>query len=134
ANREILVKAETLCHVADALLDLGCLRANVEAEAGAFAGVRRQQSAEHADRCGLAAAIGAEKSHDDAARHFDIEIVDDRLVAEPLGQAVHADGRRRAVHGCTSSTSTGWPTCSVSARSFGRASTMKTRRERSSRL
>src|SRR5262249_7109131 len=82
ANREILVEAETLGHVANALLDLGRLRPNVETEAGTLAGVRGQQSAEHADRRGLAAAVRAEKSHDDAARHFDIEIVDDRLVAE----------------------------------------------------
>jgi DNA-binding LacI/PurR family transcriptional regulator len=106
----------------------------LEAEARALAGVRRQQAAEHADGRGLAAAVGAEEAHDDAAGHFDGEIIDDGLAAEALGEAVHADGGRGAVHGCTGATSTGWPTCKVSARSFGRASTIKTRRERSSRL
>src|SRR5690606_11315787 len=100
----------------------------------ALAAVGRQQSAQHADRRRLAAAVGAEEAEDDAARHLDGEVPDDGLVAEALRQAADADRRRGAVHRCPSATSTGWPTRSASAPVSGRASTMKTRRARSSRL
>ena len=60
-----------------------------------LAGVGRQQAAEHADGRGLAAAVGAEEAADRAARHLDVEIVDDGLVAEALGQALDVGWRAR---------------------------------------
>src|SRR5262249_4339136 len=134
AHRQVLVEAEALRHVADAPLDLGGLRADVEAEALARAGIRREQAAEHADRRRLAAAVGPEEAEDHAARHLDGEVLHHGLVAEALGEAADADGRLRVVHGPVSATSTGWPTRSASGCSVGRASIMNTRRARSLRL
>ena len=61
---QVLVQAEALGHVADLALDRRGLAQDVEAEAGAAAAVRRQQAAEHPDRGGLAAAVGAEEAED----------------------------------------------------------------------
>src|SRR5208282_3009911 len=61
-NREIVPERKALRHVADVAFDLLGLANNVVTEASALATVRREQSAEHADRCRLAAAIGAEKA------------------------------------------------------------------------
>ena len=61
AHREILIQAEALRHVADLALDLVGVAADVVAEAGALAGIRRQQPAQHADGGGLAGAVGPEK-------------------------------------------------------------------------
>ena len=69
-HRKILVQAEALCHVADLTLDPGGIGYDVEAETGSSAAVRRQQTAKHADRCRLAAAIGAEEATHLARRHL----------------------------------------------------------------
>ena len=61
-DREVLVEAEALRHVADAALDLGARVAQIEAEAGPAALVRRQQPAEHADGRRLAAAVRTEEA------------------------------------------------------------------------
>eukprot|EP01035_Chromulina_nebulosa_P006561 gene6561-8870_t len=49
ADAQVLVVTELLRHVADVAFDLGLLRADIVAEAGAGAGVGRQEAAEHAD-------------------------------------------------------------------------------------
>ena len=63
-DREILVQAEPLRHVADAALDLVPLREDVVAEARSPSAVRREQSADHAQRGGLAGAVGTEEAVD----------------------------------------------------------------------
>ena len=66
-DRQVLVEAEALRHVADVALDLLALRADVVAERRAAAAVGRQQPAQHAQRGGLAGAVGAEEAVDLAA-------------------------------------------------------------------
>src|SRR5690606_21974787 len=101
---------EALGHVAHLALDERRLGGDVVPEAGAAPGVGREQAAKHADRGGLAAAVGAEEAVDLPARHLHREVVDDGLRAEALGEALDVDGEARgAAHG--SLTSTGCPGC-----------------------
>ncbi len=67
-DREVLVEAEALRHVAHLALDALGVAHDVVAEAGAAALVGREQPAEHADRGGLAAAVRAEEAVDLPAR------------------------------------------------------------------
>src|SRR5690606_7008893 len=117
-------------HVADFELDPVRLPADVEAEAGAFACVRPEQAADHADGGRLAGSVGAEEANDLAAPHREIDVVDRRLAAEALGEAADLDDGL-AVHepappAVGGVTSTGWPTFSDMASPSGRASTRKT--------
>src|SRR4029078_1040118 len=98
-NRQILVQAEALRHVTDLALDQGGLREQVESEAASLARIRCQQSAEHADRGGLAAAVGTEKTEDLPALDADRKVVDHHPAGEALTQAVYVDGRlSRGLH------------------------------------
>src|SRR5581483_3121476 len=90
-DREVLVETEALRHVADAPLDLARLAQDVEAEARAAARVGIQQSAEHADRRRLAAAVRSEKAADAAACHREIDAVDRADRAEALREPAHVD-------------------------------------------
>ena len=92
ADREVLPEREALRHVADAPLDLAALLDDVVAEAGAGAGVGRQQPAYDADRGRLAAAVGPEEAEDLAAPDLQRQVVDDMLVAEALVQPANIDG------------------------------------------
>ena len=74
SNREILVEAKTLGHVADQALDLVGVAADVVAEAGALASIRRQQATQHADGGGLAGTVRAEEAKDRAALDLHREI------------------------------------------------------------
>ena len=132
-DRQVLVVAEALGHVADAPLDLGGAGAQVEAEGGAAAFVGREQPAQHADRGGLAAAVRPEKSDDPAARDGEVDVIDHGAPAVALGQAVDLDCRGGVVH--FNVTSTGCPGWSLGASAaLGRASTRKTSFSRRSRL
>src|SRR5215471_20450622 len=135
AHREVLVEAEALGHVADAALDLIGLLDDVEPEAGAVPGIRGEQAAQHTDRCGLAAAVGAQEAVDRSAPYRHGQVAHDRAPVERLGQAVDLD---RDI-GCgghafgSNTTSTGWPTRTLSGCS-GNASIRNTSLLRSSRL
>ncbi len=139
ADREVLPEREPLRHVAGAALDLPRLRLDVEAQASALAGIRREQPAEHADRRRLAAAVRPEEAEDLAAPHRQREVAHDVVLAEVLVQAPHVDdevgsafGRPCGTHWSTfalravfalgaalrahgSVTSTGWPGFSFAA-------------------
>ena len=90
-HREVLIETEALRHVADLALDLLGLGADVVAQTSAGALVGRQQTAQHADRGGLAGAVGAEKAVDGAALDLQRQIADHRAAVECLGQAVDID-------------------------------------------
>ena len=77
-DRQVLVEREPLGHVADLALDTAAAADDVVAEHRPLAGVRRQKPADHADRGGLARAVGAEKADDLARRHFQRDMVDHR--------------------------------------------------------
>src|SRR5258706_10679463 len=62
AYAQVLVETEALRHVPDFALDLRRLADDVVTQASAAAGVRRQQSAQHAYRRCLAAAVRTEKT------------------------------------------------------------------------
>ncbi len=63
-NRQVLVEREPLGHVADLVLDHPAVGDDVIAEHRARALVRRQQPAHHADRRGLAGAVGPKEADD----------------------------------------------------------------------
>ena len=119
-DREILVEAEALRHVADLTLDRPRLLDDVVAEAAAAARIGREQAAQHADGRGLAAAVGAEEAADLAAIDLDRDMVDHGARPEALDQPLGVD--HRAHRGCTS---TGWPGWSAIP-SLGQASAMNT--------
>ena len=64
ADRQVVPEREALRHVADPAFDRRGVAPDVVAEAGAAAGVGREQAAHHADRRRLAAAVGAEEAED----------------------------------------------------------------------
>ena len=101
---------------------------DVVAEAGPRAAVGREQAAQHADGRRLAAAVGAEKAADLAARDLQAQALDHLEVAEALAQIVHVDDE--IVHGDAAAsgfTVTGWPgLSSVAWSGVGRASARKT--------
>jgi hypothetical protein len=105
-HRQLPIEAEALGHVANLQTYLRTLRYHVQAQAGAAAGIGFQQTAQHADGGGLAAAIAAEEPANFALRHLQIQTRDDLPGAEFLAQAMHVDGK--GGHGRTR-TVTGWP-------------------------
>ena len=131
-HRKVLVQAEALRHVADLALDLVGVAADVVAETGALAAIRRQQAAQHADGRGLAGSVGAEEAVDRTALHLHREIMHDLAAAKRLRQALDIDrdvGRgcgcvthRRSATGVLALRYTliGWPTRKLSGR-LGRA-------------
>ena len=128
-DAQVFVQAEFLRHVADLALDLARLAADVEAQASAAALVGREQAAQHADRGGLAAAVGAQKAVDLALAHLQVDPVDDGARPVALAQAAHVDDDFAigVIHHFASRISSGWPGCSLAASAgAGRASTMKT--------
>src|SRR5262249_54294102 len=90
-DRQIVVQAELLRHVADAQFDPPRLLADIEAETRALAGIGFEQAAQHPDRGRLAAADRAEKAADLAAPHFDIDGVDDLAAVEALAEPLDVD-------------------------------------------
>ena len=91
AYAQVFIEAEFLRHVADFEFDLRTLGQNIVAKARAAASIGSQQSAEQADRCCLAAAIGAEEAIDLAARDLHVDIVDDLAGAEQFRKAFDVD-------------------------------------------
>jgi hypothetical protein len=158
-DRQVLVQAEALGHVADFALDRRRVAPQVVTKARAFAVVGCQQAAQHADRRRLAAAVRSEEAEDRAALDANREVVDDGATAIAFRQPAHVDGgaalavgwrvvhlrralrrgrclpRRRAHRArAASATSTGNPGCSAGFGVLGRASTRNTRFARFSRL
>ena len=66
---------------------------HVVAQARAAAFVGAEQAAEHADERGLAAAVGTEEAADLALADLQIDVIDGRALAEPLGHSVNIDGK-----------------------------------------
>ena len=93
ANGQIFPERETLRHVPDLALDRLGFADDVVAETRALAAVGCKEPADHANRCGLAAAVGTEKAEDLAAPYVEREVLDDVLVAEMLVEAAHIDDR-----------------------------------------
>ena len=114
ADRQVLVEGEALRHVADVALDLLRLASGCRSRGRCPAAVGPEQPADHADRRRLAGAVRPEEADDLAFATLEVDVVDDRLVAEALGQPVHVDDRCAAAAFMTrprsvGATSTGWP-------------------------
>src|SRR5262245_20494674 len=134
AHREILIEAEALRHVANVTLDLVGFSADVVTEARSGPGVRRQQSAQHADGGCLSGTVGAEKTVDRAALDLHGQVPHDGTTIELLGQTMDIDDDIVRIHlrgSCDKVTVTGWPTRNFSGCS-GRASIRNTSLARSS--
>ena len=72
---EVFVEAELLGHVADVLLDVGGVFADVHAEDGGVAGGEGDEAAEGADDGGFAGAVGAEEAEELAAVEVEADVV-----------------------------------------------------------
>jgi hypothetical protein len=91
AHREVIVEAEALRHVADAIFDLRRLGADFVTEAGAAALIGRQQPAQHADGGGLAGAVRPKEAENGAASDLHGQVAHHLTAAERFGQAMHVD-------------------------------------------
>jgi hypothetical protein len=89
------IEREALRHVADAPLDAFRVAADVDAADDGRSGCRREQSAQHPDRGGLAGAVAAKEAEDLAGTHLERHVVDGKEVAETAGQVLDVDCRRR---------------------------------------
>ena len=90
-DREVLIQTEALRHVTDVALDLLVVGADVEAQRPAASAVGREQPAQHAQRGGLARAVGTEEAVDLAALDLHRQIAHDHPAVEGLGQALDVD-------------------------------------------
>src|SRR5207245_6751130 len=107
-DRQVLVYADLLSHVADPLLDLLGRDGDVESRDQRRPGGRLEQPAQHADRRRLAGAVGPEQAEDFARLDAEGEGVDRGERAEgPRGVAGLDGGLRQASSG--SSTVTAMP-------------------------
>ena len=88
---EILVVAEALGHVADMLLDHAAFLEDVVSKAGSGTAVRLKKPAEHPDKGGFAAAVGAQKPENGSFGNAHIDVIDHGLFAEAFGHPFHVD-------------------------------------------
>ena len=94
AQRQALVEAHLLAHVADVVAYPSRPADDVHAVDLDRPRRRSEQADQHADRRALARAVGAEKGEDRSRLDGQVERVDGGEVAEPLGEAVGLDDRR----------------------------------------
>ena len=93
AQREALVQAHLLAHVADPVAHAARVADDVHAVDLDRARRRPDEADQHADGRALAGAVGAEEGEDRARRHFDREVVDRGEGAEALGEPARPDDR-----------------------------------------
>src|SRR5205085_1539645 len=106
-NAQIFPKAESLRHVADLAFDRFALVDNIVTETSAAPIICPQQSAEHAQKCGLAASVRPEKSEDLADAHVEIDVIDHGVIAEALRHCMNVNDGVAVFHLGSNSTSTG---------------------------
>ena len=93
-DRQFAVERESLSHVADVAPSLHVVRAHRLAKQLACAAARRQEPDQHFHRRRLAAAIGAEKAEDFAARDLEADVIDGDEIAELAREPLRLDRRR----------------------------------------
>jgi hypothetical protein len=89
---EVVVEREALGHVADRRLHPLGIAAQVDAEDFPLPLRRLQDPAQHAQRGGLAGAVGPEEPVQLALAHAEVEVIDGDHLAEPLGEPARQDG------------------------------------------
>ena len=92
---QVVVEAEPLRHISDLPADRLSLVDDVVAEACPAAAIRNEEPAQHADRRGLAAAVGTEKAAYFTGADLQREAFDDFVRAETLAQVVNVDDQVR---------------------------------------
>ena len=90
-DREVLVKAEALGHVADLAFDGGAFADHIETQASSLPRIGSEEAAEHSDEGRLAAAVGAEEPVDLALANAQVDLIDDGAAVEALGHTAHID-------------------------------------------
>ena len=88
AGAHVGVEGRHLDEAADVLEGLDLVARHLVVDHHGVAAGRVDQADDHADRRGLAGAVGPEKAEHVAAAHREVEAVDGQGVAEPLGQVV----------------------------------------------
>jgi len=97
-QRQILVEAELLGHVAHASPDVAPLGCEVESEARASPGIGGEQAAENLKEGRLAAAVGAQEAEDLAPSDLKSDGVDHSPWAKPFGHVTDVNGRAGGGH------------------------------------
>ncbi len=99
-DRQVVIEAETLGHVADMLLDALRFLHGIEAQHLGPAAVRVHDAAEQADGGGLAGAVGAHQREGLSGGDGEVQAVNRGQRAEVLCQACGLNCRRLAGAGC----------------------------------
>ena len=106
-DAQVFPKTESLRHIADFAFDRFALGDHIVAKNPAAAVVSPKQSAEHAQKRGLAAAVRPEESVNFACTYRQIDMIHRGELTEPLGHAAHLDDVFTVFHFDLNSTSTG---------------------------
>src|SRR5262245_24664143 len=106
-DAQVFPKTESLRHVADVAFDRFALGDYIVAKNPAAAVVSPKQSAEHAQKRGLAAAVRAEESVNFAGAYRQIDMIHRGEFTEPLGHPAHLDDVFSVFHVDLNSMSTG---------------------------
>ena len=84
---QLVVEQRLVRQPGDMLLGGGWIAAGVDAKDADFAGIRIEQARDHAQRRGLARAVGAEQGVKLAALHLEADAIHGALAAKALGEA-----------------------------------------------
>src|SRR5258708_4837580 len=95
---QIVVEAEILRHVPDALAYGFRIRADIEAFDLSLAAAQRKETGEHFDHRGFSAAVGTEETEDFAFFDSEADIVDGREAAEAPNEVLGGNGNFFPVH------------------------------------
>ena len=91
-NSQVVVEAEILSHVADALANGFRIGGDIEAFDEGGTAAERQKSGKHLDNGGFSAAVGAEKTEDFAFSNAETDVVDSREIAKTADEILRGDG------------------------------------------
>src|SRR5712692_678834 len=89
---QVVVEAEILRHIADALADGFRIRGDIETFDKSRTAAERQEAGKHFDDGGFSAAVGAEESEDFAFFDAEADVVDGGEVAESSDEILRGDG------------------------------------------
>src|SRR5213595_1016830 len=104
-NAQILPKTKALRHVTDFAFDGFAFSKHVVTQNATAPVVSSEQSAKHAQKRGLAAAVWTKEPVDFARRHREIDMINGGELAETLCHSTHLDDRFAVFHLDLNSTS-----------------------------
>ena len=106
-NAQVLPETEPLRHVTDLALDRFAFSDHVVAKNFPASVIGPEQSAQHAQKRGLAAAVWSEETEDLAGTHRKIDMIHRGQLTKPLRHSTHLDDIFPVFHFDMNSTSTG---------------------------